>query len=460
MRKALPVLLLFLLLPAGADEPRVHTLDNGLTVITQEMHFAPVVVSAVAYRVGGRNEPDSLLGMSHFCEHLMFKGTPSMPKSRFWQIIQRDGGWANAFTGQDLTVYFMMLPARRLDDALRIESDRMVNCAIDSAEVAAERGVVQEERRMRTTDSPSGALYEAMREEAFQAHPYGNPVIGYDRNILAYNHRTARCYYQSYYCPSNAVLALVGDFSTDSLMMAVEERFGDLPSGEPGPEPAQVEPAQTERRRVSISHPSNLPRALLAFHTPPGTHPDTPILQMIVSHLSSGRSSWLEQRLVQSGVVSSAYAYNEGGIDPGLLVIGLTLPPEGDVEAAIDSVEAGLRTLAAEPLPREELATLRRRTKASELISEASPIRLALGMAMNMAAFDDPLLSHRMVAAMDSVTAEDIQQAAASYLNPEHATVAAPAGGRSRGRIRRAGGDGHRRSGAKRNKLPGAGDPR
>ena len=432
MRILLLLTALLASIPAIAEEAEVHRLDNGLTVITREMHYAPVAVSAIAYRVGGRNEPDSILGMSHFCEHLMFKGTPSMPKSRFWQIIQRDGGWANAFTGSDLTVYFMMLPARRLEDALRIESDRMTGCTIDSAEVAAERGVVHEERRMRTTDSPSGALYEAMREEAFRLHPYGNPIIGYDDNILDYDHCCARDYYESYYCPSNAVLALVGDFRTDSVMAMVEEYFGELPEREPGPEPAVTEPPQTERRRVEISHPSNLPRALLAFHTPAGDHPATPALSMISSYLSSGRSSWLEQNLVSTGVVTSAYAYNEGGIDPGLFVIGLTLPPEGNVPAAIDSVEAELRRLAAEPLPEEELAMLRRRTKAGEIISEASPVRMALGMAMDMAAFDDHRMTRRRVEAMDAVTAGDISEEAAEYLDPEKSTVAIlePEGGR------------------------------
>jgi zinc protease len=435
MRILLLLTALLAALPALAGEAEVHRLDNGLTVITREMHYAPVVVSAIAYRVGGRNEPDSILGMSHFCEHLMFKGTPSMPKSRFWQIIQRDGGWANAFTGQDLTVYFMMLPARRLEDALRIESDRMTGCTIDSAEVAAERGVVHEERRMRTTDSPSGALYEALREEAFRIHPYGNPIIGYDENILDYDHCCARAYYESYYCPSNAVLTLVGDFRTDSVMAMVEEHFGPLPSREPGPEPDVTEPPQTGRRRVDITHPSNLPRALLAFHTPAGDHPATPALRMISSYLSSGRSSWLEQNLVGSGVVSSAYAYNEGGIDPGLFVIGLTLPPQGDVEAALDSVEAELRTLASSPLPDEELETLRRRTQAGEIISEASPIHMALGMAMDMAAFGDHRMTHRQVEAMDTVTAADIRRVTAEYLDPGRSTVAVlePRGGRGGG---------------------------
>jgi zinc protease len=435
MRAILLLTALALALPALASEAEVHRLDNGLTVITREMHYAPVAVSAIAYRVGARNEPDSILGMSHFCEHLMFKGTPSMPKSRFWQIIQRDGGWANAFTGQDLTVYFMMLPAQRLEDALRIESDRMTGCTIDSAEVISERGVVHEERRMRTTDSPSGALYEAMRREAFRVHPYGNPVIGYDENILDYDHCCARDYYESYYCPSNAVLSLVGDFETDSVLAMVEEYFAPLPAREPGPEPEETEPPQTDRRRVDISHPSNLPRALLAFHTPEGDHPATPALMMLSTYLSAGRSSWLEQNLVDAGLASSAYAYNEGGIDPGLFVVGLTLPPEGDVEAAVDSVEAELRALASEPLPEEELRMLRRRTKAAEILADASPVRLALGMAMDMAAFGDHLLTGRIVDAMDTVTAGDVEAVAAEYLDPGRATLAVltPEGGRGGG---------------------------
>ncbi|MCK5115890.1 MAG: insulinase family protein, partial [Candidatus Aegiribacteria sp.] len=153
IRTMLVMLFLALTISAAfAVEPDVTVLDNGLTVITQELHYAPVVASVISYRVGSRNECGDILGMSHFCEHLMFKGTEDMPKSRFWQIVQRDGGRANAFTSNDVTCYYLLLPSSRLADALVIESDRIVNCTIDSAEVISERNVVHEERRMRSID--------------------------------------------------------------------------------------------------------------------------------------------------------------------------------------------------------------------------------------------------------------------------------------------------------------------
>ena len=122
--------LLALFSSAFAEEPTITVLDNGLTVITQELHYAPVIASVISYRVGARNETGDILGMSHFCEHQMFKGTTDMAKGRFWQIVQRDGGSANAFTSEDVTCYYLILPASRIEDALVIESDRMINCLL------------------------------------------------------------------------------------------------------------------------------------------------------------------------------------------------------------------------------------------------------------------------------------------------------------------------------------------
>ncbi|MBD3370456.1 hypothetical protein GF402_08865 [Candidatus Fermentibacteria bacterium] len=432
--------LLFVLLCTGLTaQPRVTVLDNGLRVVTEELHYAPVVASVITYRVGGRNETDTCLGMSHFCEHLMFKGTPSMPKARFWQIVKRDGGWANAFTSSDVTTYYLALPAERLEDALAIESDRMINCTLDSAEVIAERNVVMEERRMRSVDSPSGALYEALGETAFTVHPYGKPLIGYDRDIQEYDYRKARCYYDTYYDPSNAVLALVGDFETEEVLAEVEDYFGDIETGGKPPEPGVTEPPQTAPRRVKITHRSNLPRVAVAFHTPPGSHPDTPVLSMISTYLSGGRSSWLEQELVRTGLATSAWAHNDGGIDPGLFVISAVLDREGNPEEVERRIMEELEELRKTELSPAVVDELRNRTRASMVLSRSSPLYKALMMAMNTAMFDDPLKSEKNVAALDTVTASHIREVAGRYFRPCAVTVVvlepeggAPSGTRER----------------------------
>ncbi|MBN1434476.1 insulinase family protein [Candidatus Fermentibacterales bacterium] len=423
MSRAL-ALLLALTAPLLA-EPVVTTLDNGLTVITEEMHYAPVVSSVVVYRVGSRNECEGITGMSHFCEHMMFKGTPEMPKGRFWQIVQRNGGFANAFTSEDITAYFLVFPSGRIGDALQIESDRMTSCLFDSCEVLSERSVVHEERRMAMVDSPSGAISEALIAEAFGVHPYGRPVIGFDEDILAYDSGSACCYYRTYYVPSNAVLAIVGDFETEELLESIERTFGAIPPGSPTDETGiPREPGQTEARRVEIEHPSNLARLSLAFHTPSGDARETVALDLISAWLSAGRSSRLEGSLVRSGLASSAWAYNDGGIDPGLFTIGLTLMPGVDPGLALDVLWMELDSLVANGIDEADLEDLKARTRAQQVFQEASPLGRAMDLAINQAMFGDWSRSARNREIVEEITPEEIRSVAERFFTREGSTLA------------------------------------
>jgi zinc protease len=429
------VVLLALSISAFAVEPDVTVLDNGLTVITQELHYAPVVASVVSYRVGSRNESGDILGMSHFCEHLMFKGTPDMPKSRFWQIVQRDGGSANAFTSNDVTCYFLLLPSSRIEDALAIESDRMVNCTIDSAEVVSERNVVHEERRMSCIDSPDGALWEALGNLAYTEHPYRDPVIGYDENILGYDHAKARAYYETYYCPSNAVLTVVGDFDTEELLQQIESYFASIPSGEVPVENIPTEPLQTESRYVEIEHASNLPRFVMAFHTVDGADPDNPALNMIASYLSSGRSGRLDELLVETNLVYGAGTWNDGGIDPGLFNIYVTMNPPGDSEVTMEEVQdiiwQELDDISMNGIPEDILEEHRNRYRAREILEDASPLGLAIDYSLSTTMFGDPLHASEQLELIEQLTPADISEAASKYFRREAVNVAVllPSGG-------------------------------
>jgi len=405
-------------------EPIVTVLDNGLTVVTQELHYAPVVATAVAYRVGSRNESDGIRGISHFVEHMMFKGTPSMPKARFWQIVQRDGAWANAWTSSDMTVYFLVLPSSRIQDALQIESDRMANTLFDSAEAVSERSVIAEERRMSTTDDPDGALYEALSEAAYTIHPYKYPVVGYDQDIQNYTGASGRAYYGRFYAPSNAVLSVVGDFDTEELLRQIRASFGSIPAGEPAPPVAEVEPPQTERRVVEIEHPSNLSRFAMAFHVPEGNDPDSPLIGMLCTVLSGGRASRLETALVQSGLASDAYAWNEAQIDPGLLVIGASLMPGVQPDTVEKVVWAELDRLESQPLTDSEMQSLKDRASAGMIMRDASPLGLSLEYASDQAAYGDPLLSRSQLSIIDSATPGDLMAAARRYFARGTETVA------------------------------------
>ncbi len=424
---------------AYAEEAVITILDNGLTVITQELHYAPIVASVISYRVGSRNETGDDLGLSHFLEHQMFKGTPDMPKSRFWQIVQRDGGSANAFTSNDITCYYLILPSSRIEDALAIESDRMVNCLLDSAEVISERNVVHEERRMRTTDSPNGALYEALSEIAYTEHPYSNPVIGYDDNILAYNPEDTRAYYETYYNPSNAVLTIVGDFKTEALLADVESYFGDIPSGTKPEENIPVEPEQTEARFIEIEHASNLPRFVMSFHAFEGNNSMNSAIQLIASYLSSGRAARLEQLLVDNNLVYGIYASNDGGIDPGLFTITVTmnLPEESEVtiEEVQDIIWTELESIIDNGIPEAALAKVKNQYLAYEILGNSNPVGLAMSYSLSQTMYGDYMFSQKQLDEIETLTTQDIQVAAEACFRRDNVNVAVlnPIGGSGRG---------------------------
>ncbi len=428
MGRLMLVLIAVCVSSAISDEPLVTVLDNGLTVITQELHYAPVVASVITYGAGSRNESGANLGISHFCEHMMFKGTPDMPYGRFWQIVQRDGGYSNAMEGKDVTYYYLMLPSSRVEDALMIESDRMVNCLMDSAEVVSEINVVHEERRMNNIDSADGALQEALWGMAYKEHPYGKPVLGYDENILGYDHNMVRDFYDRYYCPSNAVLSLVGDFNTAELLPMVEYYFGDIAAGSVPDEEIAPEPVQTEPGFVQIEHASNLPRFAMSFHSPSGFHPVNPVMTLIAVHLSNGRSARLRELLIDTELAHGVWSWNESNMDSGLFTIYVTMNPPEDGGATIDDITSiiwnELEDITDNGIPVETLNGLRNRYRAAEILGNSNPLGLALNYSLSYAKFNDPLFKQKQMAQIEHLTNSDIREAASTYFERDLVNIA------------------------------------
>ena len=205
-------------LPTVPWEVRQEHLGNGLKILLLHDTRAPVVTCMVWYRVGARNERLGATGLAHLLEHMMFKGTPDYSATAFSNLIQRHGGRHNAFTNQDSTAYFARLAADQLEVALKLEADRMRNLLLDATAFTLEHQVVQEERRLRVDDQPVAFLWEALRATAYQAHPYGWPVIGWSTDLQKLTVEAARQFYDTYYMPNNAVLVLVGDFEAEATL--------------------------------------------------------------------------------------------------------------------------------------------------------------------------------------------------------------------------------------------------
>lgn len=323
------------------------TLPNGMLVLTREVHSAPVATCCVWYRVGARNERPGITGISHWVEHMLFKGTPNIPKGEMDRLIARNGGTFNGFTSQDYTAYFETLPADRLELGLQIESDRMVNSLFDPAEVDSERTVIISEREGHEND-PEWWLSEAMMAATFQFHPYRNEVIGWKSDLLAMTRDELYTHYQTYYMPNNAVLVVVGDFKTDALLRKVEHYFAGLPVGPTIPAFRGEEPEQQGERRVVVRRPGPAEYVQIGFHAPSCKHPDFAPLVILDAVLSgakgmgfgggaqTNRSARIYRALIETQLAAYAGSGFRAMYDPYLFELDATVQ-EGHGAAEIEA---------------------------------------------------------------------------------------------------------------------------
>ncbi|HRW77565.1 MAG TPA: pitrilysin family protein, partial [Candidatus Sabulitectum sp.] len=334
MRHVLLCLLSLILISNALGDPQTFTLDNGLTVVLDEMHFAPSAVVLVQYRVGSRNETPDIAGISHFTEHMMFNGTPDMPGQMFWQLVQKDGGSANGGTGQDLTTYYIYLPSTKLENALRMESERMHNCLMDPDDIAQEIGVVTDEWRL-YSDSPDGQLYQRARAEFYGDHPLGIPVIGYGETIAAYDEEKVRTYYETWYRPSNATLVVAGDFDTEEALALVEEYFGSIPCDGPVQDNVPEVGELTFPERIDMEYPAEADRFLIWFRGCSAESPDMPALFLLSAHFGAGRLGWIEREMVNGGLLSAGYASAPRGLDENPFSFYGVVQPGVDTDSVI-----------------------------------------------------------------------------------------------------------------------------
>ncbi|NTW13077.1 MAG: insulinase family protein, partial [Anaerolineales bacterium] len=232
----------------------VETLSNGLKVFLKEIHTAPIISSWLWYRVGSRDEVQGRTGISHWVEHMQFKGTPQFPASMLDKAISREGGTWNAMTYLDWTAYFETMPADRIDLALRLEADRMVNSQFDEKEVASERTVIISEREGNENE-PLFQLGEAVQQAAFRIHPYHHEVIGDMADLHSMTRDDLYDHYRAFYVPNNAVMAVAGDFDTKSMLARIRELFEPIPAGRGPARLARPETEQSGEVRLSVDGP-------------------------------------------------------------------------------------------------------------------------------------------------------------------------------------------------------------
>jgi len=409
-----------------AERVQEKTLPNGLRVLVLEDHKAPVAVMQVWYRVGARNERPGYTGLSHLLEHLMFKGTDKVGPEEYSRTVQKNGGNDNAFTSQDMTVYFASIASDRLPVVIDLEADRMQNLRLTPELVEPERAVVAEERRLRTEDNPTSALFEAVSAAAYTAHPYGWPVIGWMSDIQNATADDALAYYRQHYRPDNAFVVVAGDVDAAEVFARVEQTFGAIPRPEaPPPLPMRsVEPPQRGERRVTVRKEAELPVVALAYHVPNASHPDSAALEVLAGVLSDGQSSRLYRDLVYKKQIarSVAASYDRESRDPGLFVVyGQPLPGRkiGELESAL---LAQLEALQKKPVEARELEKIKNSVEAAFVFAQDSLFYQAMLLGQSEIQGDWKKVDE-VVPAIRAVTADDVQRVARTYLTADNRTV-------------------------------------
>src|SRR5580698_8629776 len=310
-----------------ADAVKYVKLDNGLQLLVLENHKSPVSTFNVFYRVGSRNEQFGKTGISHLCEHLMFRGTKKLAPEEFSNIIQQNGGDDNAFTGNDFTDYFEIINRDHLDVPISLEADRMAN--FEPKGFDSEKAVVMEERRLRTEDNPADALDELSRAQAYIEHPYHWPTVGWMHDIQGLTLDDALAFHAIYYSPQNALIVTVGDFDADKVMKQISEQFGSIKNGPAPPPFTALEPPQQGERRVILRHAANLPSFEESFHVPNLRDPDAYALEVLSEVLADGKSSRLYKDLVidKRMVVGTSAGSNMTSFDPPLFTFSAQMRP-------------------------------------------------------------------------------------------------------------------------------------
>ncbi len=413
----------------------LHTseLDNGLTLVVRPMHHAPVASLWSWFRVGSRNEIPGITGASHWVEHMMFKGSPKFPPGDLDRLISREGGYNNAMTWIDWTVYFETLPSPRIDLALEIEADRMLGAQFDPQEIEAERTVIISERQG-NENRPTFRLDEAVQAAAFRVHPYHHEVIGDMCDLKSMTRDDLYQHYRRYYAPNNAILVVSGDVDTAEIRDMVETLFGGLPSGPPLPQINREEPEQEGERRVMVEGEGTTAYVILAFHAPQATDPDFfPFLALdaILSGVrslspfgggGSNKSSRLYQALVGTELAASISGDLPQTLDPFLYAISATVRSGGRSQEVEDAIWTELRRIVDQPIERKEMERAIKQARAQFAYSSESITNQGFWLGFSEMLGDREWYA-RFVDRLTDVTVQEIKRVAAKYLTRRNLTV-------------------------------------
>ena len=410
-----------------------HQLDNGLKILVRHIPNAPVSGCWAVYRVGSRNEKPGITGISHWVEHMLFKGGGKLRKGDVGRLVSSVGGEYNGFTSKDFTAYFEILPADKIETGLMIESERMTNAAFDPREVESERTVVISEREGNEND-PEFLTVEELFLSAFRFHPYRWSEGGLKHDLMGITRDDLFQHYRRYYVPSNAILVVVGPHPPKKILPKIEEHFKSLETSDKPPEPSVTEPPQTGERRVDLRLPSEADYVKVGYRTPAFGNEDVFSLMMLDAILSgvrlfafgpgqtSGRSARLYRALVEKKIATQASSDFWPTIDPSVFTLDLTVWEGVKVDRAEKLLFGEVEKIQKHSPTKHELDRALAQVKAQYAYALDGVARqgFVIGIFELVISFETVA---RLVEKLSRVTPQMVSDVAQKYLIPQNRTV-------------------------------------
>jgi len=429
--RRLSLLLLFVVAAArGAAtippiEFRHRVLPNGLEVYAIQDRSTPTVAIQVWYRVGGKDDPEKRSGFAHLFEHMMFKSTANMPSEMLDRLTEDVGGWNNATTFNDATVYYEVVPSNYLETLLWAEGERMGSLTVDDGNFKSERDVVKEEFRSSVLAPPYGMLFHVMETDSFATHPYKRPVIGSLEDLDAATLDDVRAFHSTFYRPDNAVLVIAGDFDPQQLDAWTDKYLGAVakPSTEIPRVSVKEPPREAEKRVTENGASVPLPAVVLTWLIPQASHADSVPLAAVNTLLTEGDSSRLREKLVRGEVAQEVFANADLREDPGLFEIAAIMASGHETAEAEKMIRNELAALAAKPVPVSELEKVKNLMLTSELRDRETSNGKAFSMGESVVIDHDANGINDNLAKLQALTAADIQRVVKQYLLDGKAVV-------------------------------------
>ncbi len=401
-----------------------YRLDNGLRVLALEDHTIPTVSYYTFFRVGSRDERPGRTGISHLFEHMMFNGAKKYGPEEFDRQMESRGGFSNAFTTEDMTVYHETFPAEALEQVIDMEADRVANLQISEENLRKERDVVKEERRLRVDNDIFGAMEELLRSQAYQAHPYHWPVVGWMADLDAITVADCKDYFRVHYAPNNATIVLVGDFKPERAIDLIGKAYGAIQAQTPPPPVVQDEPEQQGERRAVLRKAAQVPVIAVAYHVTPASAPELFALDLLQIVLGEGESSRLNRKLVyEKELATRVIVNNEWRVDPSTFVIYAEAKSGVAPETLEASIDEEVARLSAEEIPDAEL----QKARNIRTTSQVKELKTSNGKAEQIGLYEIELGGYQRLFTVlrnyGSVTRADLKAAAVRFLRPDNRTV-------------------------------------